>query len=86
MLLIVCLLSLSTYVAGKGTFKWKANGCLYDGDWKDDMRSGFGTYSVPNAEGGYQKQYSGGWKNNKKHVVFILYFSLFTAVCYISMG
>jgi len=41
---------------------------LYDGDWKDDMRNGFGTYSIPTDDGGYTKQYSGGWKDNKKHV------------------
>jgi hypothetical protein len=53
---------------GKGTYKWKASGCLYDGDWKDDMRNGFGTLSIPTPDGGFQKQYSGGWKDNKKHV------------------
>ena len=53
---------------GKGTYKWKATGALYDGDWKDDMRNGFGTYSIPTDDGGYTKQYSGGWKDNKKHV------------------
>ena len=57
-----------SFLAGKGTYKWKENGCLYDGDWKDDMRNGFGTYSIPVSGGGYQKQYSGGWKNSKKHV------------------
>jgi len=55
-------------VKGKGTFKWKATGALYDGDWKEDMRNGFGTYSIPTEDGGYTKQYSGGWKDNKKHV------------------
>ena len=55
---------------GKGTFKWKATGALYDGDWKEDMRNGFGTYSIPTEDGGYTKQYSGGWKDNHKHVGF----------------
>jgi len=32
------------------------------------MKSGFGTYSIPTEDGGYMKQYSGGWKDNKKHV------------------
>jgi len=32
------------------------------------MRNGFGTYSIPTEDGGYTKQYSGGWKDNKKHV------------------
>ena len=63
--------------AGKGTYKWKNTGCLYDGDWRDDNRNGFGTYSIPTPQGGYIKQYSGGWKDDKKHVRYsqILYLS-----------
>ena len=46
---------------------WKKSGTIYDGDWKDERRCGFGTYSV--SEGaGYRKVYSGGWKNDKRHV------------------
>ena len=55
-------------LAGKGTYKWKSNGAIYDGDWKCGQRCGYGTYSVPADGGGYQKQYSGGWKNDKRHV------------------
>lgn len=46
---------------------WKKSGAIYDGDWKDDRRCGFGTYSVSEG-GGYRKVYSGGWKNDKRHV------------------
>lgn len=46
---------------------WKKSGAIYDGDWKDDHRCGFGTYSVPEGAG-YRKVYSGGWKNDKRHV------------------
>ena len=46
---------------------WKKSGTIYDGDWKDDRRCGFGTYSVSEG-GGYRKVYSGGWKNDKRHV------------------
>lgn len=54
---------------GKGTYKWKNSGGVYDGDWKFDKRNGFGTLSFPDPNTGkYIKQYSGGWKNNKKHV------------------
>ena len=53
---------------GKGTYKWKNTGALYDGDWKNGKRNGFGTSSIPSDDGGYQKQYSGGWKNDKRHV------------------
>ena len=52
---------------GKGTMTWKKSGTIYDGDWKDDRRCGFGTYSVSEG-GGYRKVYSGGWKNDKRHV------------------
>jgi hypothetical protein len=55
-------------IIGKGTYKWKENGAIYDGDWKRGKRNGFGTYSVPNKGGGYRKEYSGGWKNDMRHV------------------
>lgn len=45
-----------------------ASGALYDGDWKNGVRCGFGTYSVKGPDGTYMKEYSGGWKNDKKHV------------------
>lgn len=46
---------------------WKKSGAIYDGDWKDDHRCGFGTYSLSEGSG-YRKVYSGGWKNDKRHV------------------
>ena len=54
--------------AGKGTQKWKKTGALYDGDWKCGLRNGFGTLSTPAQGGGYKRIYSGGWKNDKRHV------------------
>ena len=56
------------FILGKGTYNWKANGALYDGDWKCGKRSGYGTYSLPKGDGTYNKIYSGGWKNDKRHV------------------
>ena len=53
---------------GKGTQKWKKTGAIYDGDWKCGKRNGFGTLSYPSSEGGFKRVYSGGWKNDKKHV------------------
>ena len=47
---------------------WKKSGAIYDGDWKDDKRFGFGTLSLPAEGGGHRKVYSGGWKNDKRHV------------------
>jgi len=51
---------------GKGTFIWKKKGAIYDGDWANDMRNGYGTYSLPLATGDYRKVYSGGWKDDKR--------------------
>ena len=53
--------------AGKGTQVWKKNGAIYDGDWREGMRNGFGMYSVKTGDT-YVKQYAGGWKNDKRHV------------------
>jgi len=69
---------------GKGTYKWKATGALYDGDWKEDKRNGFGTYSIPTEDGGYTKQYSGGWKDNKKHVCTCILLYLFNLLRFLS--
>ncbi len=56
------------FLSGKGTHKWSETGSIYDGDWKNGKRNGFGTFSLPKENGGYQKQYSGGWKADKRHV------------------
>lgn len=68
--MLYCLIC---FVTGKGKYEWKKSGCIYDGDWKDDLRNGFGTYSVPKPDGTYRKQYAGGWKNDKKHVCCVFY-------------
>ena len=60
-------------ISGKGTQIWKKSGAIYDGDWKDDLRNGYGTYSTPNTGGGYRKVYSGGWKNGQRHVCVCAY-------------
>ena len=46
---------------------WHKTGAVYDGDWKDDKRHGYGVYSVMK-KGVLVKEYAGGWKNDKKHV------------------
>ena len=46
---------------------WRKTGAVYDGDWKDDYRHGYGVYSVMRS-GVLVKEYAGGWKNDKKHV------------------
>ena len=56
-----------TVHTGKGTQVWKKTGAIYDGDWKDGMRHGFGMYSVRKGEE-YMKEYSGGWKKDMRHV------------------
>ena len=46
---------------------WKKTGAVYDGDWKDNMRHGFGMYSVKQGDA-YVKQYAGGWKEDMRDV------------------
>ena len=53
---------------GKGTNFWKKNGALYDGDWRNNKRCGFGTLSIPGEDGDYKRVYAGGWKADKRHV------------------
>lgn len=57
-------------IVGKGIYKWKENGVLYDGDWKRGKRNGFGIYSMLDGKGGYKKEYLGGWKNDMRYVSF----------------
>lgn len=53
---------------GKGVYKWLKKGEIYEGEWKNDMRNGFGNISSKQPDGSYKKFYSGGWKNDKTHV------------------
>lgn len=72
---LVSALTASLTLLGKGTMTWKKLGAIYDGDWKDDHRCGFGTYSLPEGAG-YRKVYSGGWKNDKRHVCIHVFHSM----------
>ena len=55
--------------AGKGIQIWKRQCVRYDGDWYEGKRHGFGMYSILNEHGEQvKKEYSGGWKHDKKHV------------------
>lgn len=57
------------FFKGKGTQVWKKSGNIYDGEWKNGKRDGYGTYSVLLPETKlYATKYCGGWKNGKKHV------------------
>ena len=49
-----------------GTYHWAKANAVYDGDWKEDKRHGYGTYSIIIEELPF-KQYGGGWKNDKRH-------------------
>ena len=53
---------------GKGKQFWKKSGAVYDGDWKNNKRFGFGTLSIPDDKDELRKVYAGGWKNDKRHV------------------
>ena len=62
------------FFPGKGTYKWSETGCIFDGDWKKGKRNGFGTYSRPDTKKkSFIKEYSGGWKNDMRHVCNIVY-------------
>ena len=50
---------------GKGTYKWKKTGAIYDGDFKAGKRCGFGTYSIL-VNGEYRKLYTGEWADNMR--------------------
>ena len=73
----LCLLHIimqpkDAWFEGKGTQRWKKTGVIYDGDWKDDLRHGYGTMAKPAAAShAYRKLYAGGWKKDKRHVQFI---------------
>eukprot|EP00092_Neocalanus_flemingeri_P037797 GFUD01041147.1.p1 GENE.GFUD01041147.1~~GFUD01041147.1.p1 ORF type:complete len:880 (+),score=185.71 GFUD01041147.1:265-2640(+) len=51
---------------GNGTFLWKDgdiyNGDVYSGEFKDDVRNGYGTYNYSNGN-----LYIGGWLNGEKN-------------------
>ena len=53
---------------GKGIYVWKSTGNFYEGDFANDTRTGFGTLTVKTPDGRFQRQYAGGWKNDKRHV------------------
>ena len=46
---------------------WQKSGAIYDGDWREGERHGFGTLSVRKA-GELVKEYAGGWKHDHRHV------------------
>lgn len=46
---------------------WKKSGAVYDGDWKDGVRHGFGTHSVRRGDA-HVKEYAGSWKYDLRHV------------------
>ena len=71
-IVVVVVVCVCVCAVGKGTQVWKTSGDIYDGDWQEGMRHGFGTLSVrddTNSE--YIKKYSGGWINDKRHVSIV---------------
>ena len=47
----------------------------YSIEWKNDLRNGFGNLSIRQEDGSYKKIYSGGWKNDKQHVIIHILFN-----------
>lgn len=65
---------------------WKKTGAVYDGDWQDNMRHGFGMYSMKQGDV-FVKQYAGGWKEDMRDVSCISgYATCFTCtVCFCTL-
>lgn len=61
---------------GKGIYVWKSTGNFYEGDFANDARNGFGTLTIKTEDGKLQRQYAGGWKNDKRHVRLISFVRL----------
>ena len=40
------------------------DGSIFDGNWEDNDKSGYGTYTYPNGD-----VYEGSWKDDQKHGV-----------------
>jgi hypothetical protein len=53
---------------GKGVYNYIKKGQIYEGEWFNNARHGFGNLSIKNKDNIYKKVYSGGWKDDKKHV------------------
>jgi hypothetical protein len=58
-----------TYKIGKGTYFYAKDGSVYEGEWENDTRSGYGTYSVQDIDDdgrplGLRKVYAGEWAND----------------------
>jgi hypothetical protein len=52
---------------GKGKHVFKKQQAIYDGDWANDQRSGYGVFTrLQGVE--YVKVYAGAWKDDKRHV------------------
>ena len=68
-----CCVCVCVCAVGKGTQVWKGSGDIYDGDWQEGMRHGFGTLSVRDDTNSEYiiKKYSGGWINDKRHVSIV---------------
>ena len=62
---------------------WKKTGAVYDGDWKDNMRHGFGMYSMKQGDV-FVKQYAGGWKEDMRDVSCVIGYASYCRCMYVS--
>lgn len=44
-----------------------SHGWIYEGDWRNDRRHGYGTLSKISRNGDVRKVYAGDWINGKRH-------------------
>lgn len=67
-------LKLSALWKGKGTQVWKRAGAVYEGEWKQNGRDGYGMLSkLQRSTNKYVKVYSGTWRKDKKEVGITLH-------------
>ena len=53
---------------GKGKYLYKKTSTIYDGDWLNDERHGYGVLTRLVSGGELMTEYAGGWKEGRKHV------------------
>ncbi|KAI3384829.1 hypothetical protein SNEBB_009081 [Seison nebaliae] len=52
---------------GKGSYFWKETHLVYEGDWLEGNRTGYGMISHQTEKGDLRKLYAGNWHMNKRH-------------------
>nr|CAD7430459.1 unnamed protein product [Timema monikensis] len=65
---------LSNHREGKGAHHLRTNK-LYEGDWKNDSRHGYGILSTKRSDGTYSTTYAGEWRNGRRHGIGVCHYN-----------